>query len=113
MRSWTHVLIFSLAAGCSAIEIKSKNKIPISFTPLRDHVQEFKVKTRREYFLWGSVPGNQDLYVDKIVASRGIESLAQVRVYEFSSGADTFWTIVSLGLYSPKTYVIEGKTEIR
>lgn len=103
-----------LTSSCSSTVIKTKNKkIPVSFTNKKHHVKKVLIEVEKSFYLWGMVPSEHTLYVDKEVGDHGIDSLANVKITEKKDDWKAFLSLISLGTYIPKTYIIEGKTYLK
>lgn len=107
------LLIFLFISCSSSIQISSSKKIPVSFDEMDKHTKLSKVTIKRDFFLWGLVPGKHEVDLAKELKNKGFDSLAEVKVYEESSSHDRIWSIVTLGFWWPKTIVIEGKKIVK
>ncbi|MGB0455074.1 MAG: hypothetical protein ACPGJV_15295 [Bacteriovoracaceae bacterium] len=108
------IITIILITSCSSTVIRTKNKkIPISFTKKENHVKKVFIEVEKSFYLWGIVPAEHVLYVDSEVGDHGIDSLASVKITEKKDDWKTFLSMISLGTYIPKTYIIEGKTYLK
>lgn len=104
-------LMFLLS--CAEIKIHSTKKYPLSFKKEKNHSRNISMVIEKEFFVWGIYPKNQNLNIATEMKERGILSLSELKVLEKPTTPDVLWTIFSMGLYAPRTYVIEGKTTIK
>jgi hypothetical protein len=104
-------LMFLLS--CAEIKIHSTKKYPVSFNKEKNHSRNISMVVEKEFFIWGIYPKDQKLNLASEMKERGILTLSELRITEKARTPDVLWTIFSMGLYAPRTYVIEGKTTIK
>lgn len=59
------------------------------------------------------MPSDMNINVSKEVEDLGYEELSSLQIRKVASSSDTFWSILSLGLYIPQTYEISGRTSLK
>lgn len=77
------------------------------------HNKFSKVEIERDSYLWSTVPKVHKVDLAKELSERGITSLANVKVYERNSTRDIFWSVLTLGFWTPTTLVVEGQKSIK
>ena len=100
------LLLCAVFNSCTTIHYESRNKIPIYIGPRKGHNYFSQVKGEIQFFLWGLYPGDQTVYLDKVIQSRGVKSAANVRIREYQTISNIFYSLISLGMFYPVNYEI-------
>ena len=74
----------------------------------RSHEYQFHVKKEQLFFLWGAVPKEHKVPIDKILADAGIKSASKIKIREYQSFTNSLVSVLSLGLIYPVNYEISG-----
>ena len=109
-KTFSLLCLFSVI-GCSSIRFTSYDTIPVVFEKREDHTRDISIKVSKEFYLWGLFPGTRELRIDKEFVDRGYDSIAEVEIEEDRQARDIAWTLFTLGFYTPKSYVLKGKTK--
>jgi hypothetical protein len=100
--------------SCSSYQLTNSNlNTEVSFEENKNHTKDLELEIKRDYFLWGSVPSSRKIDVSKELNSRGVTKLSSLEFQKIGNSSDTLWSILSLGFYSPETYLISGKSTIK
>lgn len=82
------------------------------------HVANFpesnKVITKQttvDFYFWGLVPQKDTLVISKLFDEEGLSNPAFVSVNQRVSLSNAFFTLITLGLYSPVTIEVSLKTQ--
>ncbi len=94
--------------SCSRTLIKSNGKIPISIRPQEYHQTKIEIDHEVPFYLWGSLPYRNTVYLDELLQEKGLRSAANVSITEYLTGWDIFRSIISLGFYTPIHYKINA-----
>jgi hypothetical protein len=104
--------ILSLLASCTTIHFRSKNSIPVSFEGNPDHQKEVSIAGRKDFYLWGMEPEEQEVFIDEEVKKAGYDGISKVIIYEQKNPQDMLVSILTFGLYLPRGYTITGFTSV-
>ncbi|MBK27084.1 MAG: hypothetical protein CME70_23975 [Halobacteriovorax sp.] len=100
------VVVFTVS--CTSIRYRSTGVIATSFSPKPMHVHQTNVEGRKEFYLWGLVPNEHTVEIDKEMSRAGLISAANITIEEYQTLGDKFATWLSLGLYIPRSYKVRG-----
>lgn len=112
--SWI-VLLLSLAS-CSAVQIKSSlsNNSSISFEKQnKNHDKSIDVKVTKDFFLWGLVPRQHEIILEKELGNKGYSEVSEFNIIQKNSSIDFLWMVLTFGVYYPQTYHLKGKSYIK
>lgn len=114
MKNIIYNLFFLSLLSCSSYKLSSSNlNSKISFNENTTHKKNVRFKVQRNYFLWGKIPAETQINVSKEVEDQGFDEFSSFEMRKVADSSDTFWSILSLGLYIPQTYEISGRTTIK
>lgn len=110
MRSGVIALMgaFICLTSCTTIHYRSSGLIATSFSPKEGHIHNTKVEGKKEFYLWGFLPKEHVVLVDKEMSRAGLISAANITIEEYQTTTDKVWTWISLGLFIPRTYKVRG-----
>ncbi|MBT3982492.1 MAG: hypothetical protein HOE90_14125 [Bacteriovoracaceae bacterium] len=110
MRANFYILLLLLVTlcSCSTIRYKSKGDIPVKVSRATDHTKMFKADGKAPFYLWGTLPGEQVVHLDKLAIEQGFSEISKLVITEYTSFFDLFMSVVSLGFYMPRSYEIQG-----
>ena len=92
--------------GCTSLHIHSSGMIDTHLTR-QDGQEEIAVKEGvLKYYLWGLIPGDQELSLDKEFESLGLVSVGNIKIEEYQSMWNFLKSIASFGFYIPMNYRI-------
>ena len=103
------VILLLLIVSCSSARITSENQIPITFSDQEEHSKKVKIEYQMDYFLWGLVPKEYSIKIDELFIRKGYSSIAKLNISHKWTFLDVFFTAITLGFYSPQTFLLEGK----
>ena len=100
-----------LVTACSSITFKSGGAIPVSMGHHEDATDFFEIHGERDFYLWGLLTMEGDVYLDQELADRGAR---QGYILKFGMDRDKAWktkllSIISFGMYRPEYYYIWAK----
>ena len=100
------LLLFNLAS-CSVLSFKSTGQYPLQLGQKKGYglVEEFIGE--KVFYAWGIVPYEHVIFIDQLVGESDFSSVANIRVEEYQSFENFFWSIISLGIYIPKNYRVK------
>lgn len=101
-------LVFLLS--CSSIKFKSSDIIPVSLEENENHKLEITERVSRPFYLWGILPGQHVVEVDKVFESKGHVQVSDLEIIEVEQKRKFLWMVLSLGLYYPQTFHLVGKS---
>ncbi len=90
--------------SCSTIEYRSRGTIPVFISPRPKHHVKVEASGTLKFYLCGLIPQKQVVNVDKDLSDTGIMSATQLELYEFIRPEDLFWSLLTFGVYTPKSY---------
>lgn len=98
------ILVFTLSS-CSTVKFESsgKSKVAIASKQL-DY--KFEYDGKLDFFLWGILPKEQVVNVDKVIMKQDHYFLSNLRVSQYRTKKDVFLAIISFGIYTPQSYTI-------
>ena len=103
------ILLFILVfASCSSIQFKSSEIIPVSFNKDTDVKDKLDLDVEKSFYLWGLIPSQHTVEVDKVFEEKGAFSVSQFSIKEVQTKKKGLWMILTAGLYYPETYRISG-----
>jgi len=98
-----------LFQSCSMIEYGSTGKIPVYFTYKKNNEYEFKIEGREDFYLFGQLPQVRKVDLDDLLQQEGFIEASKIQIHEFLTVKDMILTGISLGLYTPRSYVVTGR----
>lgn len=72
------------------------------------HGTPVEIILSREFYLWGLLPTEQKVEIDRELAQLGILGAANISIKKYQTLAQSFWTISTFGLYHPVTIQIRA-----
>ncbi len=97
-----------LLSSCTTIVFQSDQSIPVYVSGKADHKHKVVIKGEKDFYLWGMVPKEHIVSIDKELADEGLLSAANVRIKENVSSIQLLKTILSFGIYTPVSYEVSG-----
>ena len=102
-------LISFLITSCSSINFTSSDIIPVSFNHSEGTSEKVSVNVESSFYLWGLLPQTKTIEVDKAFTENNINKVSDISIKEIKTSKTVLWAVLSMGLYYPKTFLIEGK----
>ena len=99
--------------SCSSIQIESSKKLPLSFLEKDKHTKKTVVEVQKNFYLWGLLPNHHKIDVGEELNKYDFESFANLKIRERYTLRNTLWAMVSLGLWTPKLFTIEGDAKVK
>lgn len=103
------ILIFlPMTSSCSSITFTSDGVIPVYVGRVKKHNRKRSFSGVKRFFLWGQIPGDQKVIMDKEFRKQGLFSVANLTIEEFQTTGQFFQTLLSLGVFSVKSFKVTG-----
>lgn len=103
------LLLFIVSVtSCSSIQFKSSEIISVSFDRDSQVKDKIDVDVEKSFYLWGMIPNQHVVEVDKVFEEKGAFSVSQFSIEEVDTKKKSIWMILTAGLYYPETYRISG-----
>ena len=99
------ILCFS---SCTQISFSSKGKISTSIGPVPQHTELVVAEGVKEFYLFGSIPGHHEVYIDEELENVGLISAANISIHSYRSWSSFFKGILTFGIYTPMNYRIRS-----
>jgi hypothetical protein len=99
--------LFLTISGCSSVRFTSNGKLPVKFEADENHQKEVVIHLDKKFYLWGLIPDEHIVYVDEMVDEAGFEVASGVSVKEVREGKNMLLTLLSFGLYVPRSYTVQ------
>lgn len=96
--------------GCTSILYRSRGKIPTSFDYNPAHPREIVIKGEKKFYLWGLIPNTHYVYIDEVIDRAGFEEVSKIEIQEEREAKNMLISILTFGLYIPKSYTINANT---
>ncbi|GEM_PF-1642351 len=101
-------IILLTMCGCTHISFHGKGLIPIYLTPRPEHTKYTEISGSKEFYLWGLIGPDSEVFLDEEFYNNGLASVAGISIHEYQKTSSFWKAILSLGFYIPKDYVISG-----
>lgn len=98
-----------LLTSCSSVRFDSSFENPVTFNKLEKDKIKVSFEVDLDFYIWGLFPGVQAIDLSKEAGLRGYDGLSEITISEKNDTKNWTWPLFSLGLYYPRTFVIEGK----
>jgi hypothetical protein len=105
------LLISIVLIGCSRLRLNSSNTKSVTFREIEGHTKPVKIKVKKDFYLWGLLPKQHDLDISKVMEEKGLGIISSLEITETEVYDNALYSIISFGMYIPKTYLIQGKTK--
>lgn len=94
--------------GCAQIKYTTKDG-GVDIFEYGGRNVEFSVVGKRNFYLWGYFPENSMVFIDRVIRNTtGYLKPAEVSIEDYQTIPQFLASVVSLGLYIPKSYRIRG-----
>lgn len=100
-----------LIVSCSNLEFFAGGKTPLKISADKNSEKNIEYSSTQDFYFWGKSPGSYDVDLDDIALTLGIDQASHIVVSQSTSWKSLFYTILTLGLYSPVDYQISGLTK--
>ena len=97
-----------ILTSCSSIQFNSSEIISVSFDKDSSVKETLDVDVEKSFYLWGLIPSQHTVEVDKVFEEKGALSVSQFSIKEIKTKKKSLWMILTAGLYYPETYKISG-----
>ncbi len=97
------------ATSCTHITYESEGYIPIYLTKKPHHKHSVEVSGTKEFYLWGRVSPDSQVFLDELFYDEGVISVSELEIKQFQSLSQFFTGFFSLGFYIPVSYQLKGK----
>ena len=102
------ILIF-FCNSCSSIQFKSSEIIPVTFDTNETETKDISINVEKSFYLWGLIPVNEVIEVDKVFEEKGIREVSSLSIKEVKQKRKGIWMFVTLGLYYPQVFELSAK----
>lgn len=102
------VVMAVMTSSCTSITFQGKGLIPLYLTPRPDHVSYVEIQGQKEFYLWGLIGPDDQVFLDEVFYESGLVSVAAVDIQEYQTSASFWKAVFSLGFYIPKDYMVSG-----
>lgn len=106
----SNLFILFFLISCSSIRFKSTQNISSTFDVREFQTKKVSVKISKQFYLWGLVPGEQVVEIDKLFKAKGYDSVSSIQIYESDEVKKSIWMFITLGMYYPQSFEILAKT---
>jgi len=101
-------MLFAFLSCSTTIEYTSDGKIPVFVNGEQFHPVEFEIRQKLDFYLFGHYPKVYKVKLDEIASKYGYFSISELEIREYQNVGDTLLSVLSLGLYMPRTVLIKG-----
>lgn len=109
MKLFNYFIIFLFITGCSTtIEYTSDGKVPVFINSKSSHPVKFEMREKLDFYLFGHYPKIYKVKLDDLASKYGYFSISGLEIREYQNVGDTILSVLSLGLYLPRTVIITG-----
>lgn len=102
------VLSCLFKAGCTTIRYTSDENVRVTLTKRPKHLDKFEYQDKVRFYLWGLYPSENVVKIDLLTRSEGFKSLSKLKIEEYLEWDDWLYMVVTLGMYTPRTYRLTG-----
>ncbi len=102
-------LSFLTLISCSSISFKSSNAISTSFDFKDDKESKVSVEISKPFYMWGNVPSEQVVEVDRVFVSKGFSEISNLEIKEIKTTKKFLWMLATFGMYYPQTFIMSAK----
>lgn len=99
-------ILLPFISSCTTIEYSSKKVIPTHISVTKNHINRQSISGTKDFYLWGLVPEKHSVFIDDNMRDIGFVSSANTRIEEFQTFKQKMYSIISMGMYIPKSYKI-------
>ncbi|MFT6631061.1 MAG: hypothetical protein ACJAS4_001007 [Bacteriovoracaceae bacterium] len=97
-------LSLTILIGCSSIKFSSSNNIPVTFEYSNDKSSEVSIVVSKPFYMWGLVPKQQVVEVDKVFVSKGFKVVSDLSINEIENNKKALWMFFTFGMYYPQSF---------
>lgn len=103
--AWPAILLF---ASCSTIRYQAQDVMPVHLGRTVEQNHPVKMQGEKAFYLWGLVPREHVVEIDHELADAGVVNGGNIVIEETQSWSQFFLTLISFGMYIPKSYSIHA-----
>jgi hypothetical protein len=102
-----------IISSCSHVEYLSGHEMSVSWTPQHTAkpLQLFISEQKIHFYFFGLAPSVNRIFVDEIAQEEGFASVSRLTLYERPTVNDILLSVLTLGLYTPRTVTLQGMGE--
>jgi hypothetical protein len=101
------VLGLSLVS-CTTMHFRSGGTVPVSFDGNPSQTKLIEISGDRNFMFWGIDPDHHTVLIDEVVREAGYDGISKVVVYEPKSPENNLISFLTLGIFLPRSYVVQG-----
>ncbi len=99
-----------ILTGCSTLHYTAQDRPMVNFKDCSNSGASFSYEQRYDFWWWGLAPDVMEVDVTAIAKENGAPyGICDVRIEEKYTVMDCVLGMVTLGIYSPRTVIVEGK----
>ncbi len=102
------LILLALISSCTTVSFEGKGLIPLYLTARPDHTKYVRIEGRKEFYLWGLIAPDRQVFLDEEFYDNGLVSVAAIDIHEYQKTTSFLKALLSLGFYIPKDYVISA-----
>ena len=95
--------------SCSSVKFKSSQSISTSFDVRDFQKKDVSIELSKAFYMWGLVPGEQEIEIDKLFGKKGFDSVSSIEIKETETKTKALWMMLTLGMYYPRSFEIRLK----
>jgi len=103
------LLSFINLLSCSSLSFISSQQTSISFDDENQKTKEVSVEVSKPFYMWGLVPNEQVVEVDKVLSEKGFENVSNISIKEIKTNDKALWMFFTMGMYYPQSFRITGR----
>lgn len=100
-----------LITNCTSTSFIAKGKTPFKIASRKKSDQLIEVKSRGDFYFWGNSPSQYVINLEDYSNRVALDLPAFVAIEQSINWESFFYTIITLGIYSPINYKISLLTE--
>lgn len=105
------LIVLFLISACSSVEINTAGNELYYVANFPESNKTITKDTIVDFYFWGLVPQQDTVVISKLFDGEGIYNPAFVSITQRISLSNLFFTVITLGLYSPVTIEVSLKTQ--
>lgn len=90
------------------MKYKSRGTLPVSYEYNSKHKRQVMIEGKKEFFMYGFIPNNQEIFIDEEAYHHGISAISKIEIEDSISFKNMMIALFTLGFYTPRNYKITG-----
>lgn len=96
--------------SCSSISFQSSQKVSVTLNERDFQNNEVTILVSKPFYVWGLVPSEHIVEVDKEFYNKGFESVSDLKIKEVKKIEKALWMMFTFGMYYPQSFELYAKT---